>query len=395
MKEQFKEILLPDRFHTNSRKWDNLAEHFEQGDLLPMWIADMDFKAPECVRQALHDYVDQGAFGYYRVPDAYFENFIRWEESHHGYAVQREWIRFAPGIVSCLHWLTSILTQPGDAVLLQTPVYYPFHAAVTDTGRTLIESPLVNDHNVYSVDFADFERQIAENNVRLFIMSSPHNPVGRVWTREELKKMLEICRKHQVYVLADEIHKDILLHGAKHTPAATMGDYDSFLITLAAGSKTFNLAGCQNSYIIIPDARLRRKYDEYLKYLRIYCGNSFGYVAMEAAFAGGEEWLAAVLEEIEGNYDYMQQTLTAEFPALEMAPLEGTYLAWLDLGAYVPFDRLHDFVERECRVAPDYGEWFWPSHQVPDCHIRLNLATPRSNVEEAVRRIGAALRRLK
>ena len=394
MKQEFEEILLSDRFDTCSRKWDNLAEHFHRGDLLPMWIADMDFKAPACVRQALHAYVDQGAFGYYRVPDAYYENFIKWESSHHGYQVQREWIRFAPGIVCCLHWLTVILTRPGDAVLLQTPVYYPFHNAVTDTGRVLIESPLLNDHNRYSIDFAGFERQIAENNVRLFIMSSPHNPVGRVWTPEELKRMLEICRKHEVFVISDEIHQDILLHGAKHTPAATLGDYDSFLITLCAASKTFNLAGGQNSYVIIPDAKLRRKYDEHLKYLRIFSGNSFGYVAAEAAFAGGAEWLTAVLEEIEGNYDYMYETLTGEFPQLEMAPLEGTYLAWLDLGAYVPFERLHSFVEDECRIAPDYGEWFWPSHQVKDCHIRLNLATPRCNVEEAVRRIAGALRRL-
>lgn len=394
MKDQFKEILLPDRAGTNSRKWDNLAEHFERGDLLPMWIADMDFKAPECVRQALHAYVDQGALGYYRTPDAYYENFIRWEESHHGYCVQREWIRFSPGVVCCLHWLVSILTQPGDAVLLQTPVYYPFHKAVTDTGRVLIENPLINDHGRYSIDFADFERQIAENNVRAFIMSSPHNPVGRVWTKDELKQMLDICRKHGVYVLSDEIHQDILLHGAKHTPSATVGDYDDILITLAAASKTFNLAGGQNSYIIIPDAGLRRKYDDYMKYLRVFSGNSFGYVAAEAAFGGGEEWLKAVLEEIEGNFDYLNDNLVAAFPKLELSPLQGTYLSWLDLGGYVPFADLHRFVEQECRIAPDYGEWFWPSGQVEDCHIRINLATPRCNVEEAARRIAEALRRL-
>ena len=394
MKEQFREILLPDRFNTNSRKWDNLSEHFKSEDLLPMWIADMDFKAPECVRKALHDYVDTGAFGYYRAPDAYFDNFIRWEESHHGYKVKRQWIRFSPGIVSCLHWLVSILTRPGDAVLLQTPVYYPFHTAVTATKRRLIESPLVNDHGRYSIDFADFERQVVENNVRLFILSSPHNPVGRVWTRDELKQMLEICRKNQVFVLSDEIHQDILLHGAKHTPAATVGDNDDLIITLCAASKTFNLAGAQNSYIIIPDPGLRRKYDDYMKYLRVFSGNSFGYVAAEAAFGGGEEWLKAVLEEIEGNFDYLNETLLSEFPKLELSPLQGTYLSWLDLGAYVPFADLHRFVEEECRIAPDYGEWFWPSGEVEDCHIRLNLATPRCNAEEAARRIGDALRRL-
>lgn len=393
MKDQFREILLPDRSRTNSRKWDNLGEHFERGDLLPMWIADMDFKAPECVRRALHEYVDQGAFGYYRTPDAYYENFIRWEESRHGYQVRREWIRFSPGVVSCLHWLIAILTQPGDAVLLQTPVYYPFHNAVTDTRRVLVESPLINDRSRYSIDFADFERQIAENNVRAFIMSSPHNPVGRVWSREELKQMLDICRKHEVYVISDEIHQDILLHGARHIPAATVGDYDSLLITLCAASKTFNLAGGQNSYVIIPDSDLRRKYDDYMKYLRVFSGNSFGYVAAEAAFGGGGEWLAAVLEEIEGNFDLLERALLSEFPKLELAPLQGTYLAWLDIGAYVPFDDIHRFVEQECRIAPDYGEWFWPSRQVEDCHIRLNLATPRANVEEAARRIIAALQR--
>ena len=391
MKPEFQEILIPDRTGTRSRKWDGLQEPFQRPDLLPMWIADMDFKAPACVRQALHEYVEQGAFGYYMVPDAYYENFISWEQRHHGYEVRREWIRFGPGVVSCLHWLITILTRPGDAVLLQTPVYYPFHHAVKDTGRRLIKSELVNEHGIYSIDFADFERKIAENDVRLFILSSPHNPVGRVWSRDELKQMLDICLRHGVYVLSDEIHQDILLHGAQHIPAASLGDYDRIVVTLCAASKTFNLAGGQNSYVIIPDPAIRRKFDDYMKQLRIFGGNSFGYVAAEAAFGGGEEWLAAVLEEIEGNFDHMQSALVGEFPKLELSPLQGTYLSWLDLGAYVPFAQLHDFVENSCRIAPDYGEWFWPEPK-EDCHIRLNLATPRSNVEEAVRRIAQALR---
>lgn len=392
MKEEFQEILIPDRSATASRKWDNLRERFQRQDLLPLWIADMDFKAPACVRQALHAYVDSGAIGYYSTPDAYYDNFIKWESQRHGYRVQREWIRFSPGVVSCLHWLTQILTQPGEAVLLQTPVYYPFHHAVTDSGRVLVESPLVNDRGRYAIDLEDFERKMVEHQVRLFILSSPHNPVGRVWTREELQAMVDICRRHQVYILSDEIHQDILAFGAKHLPTALAapGGYDEGIITLAAASKTFNLAGAQNSYIIIPDPDLRQKYDDYMKYLRVFSGNAFGYVAAEAAFGGGAAWLEAVLEEVAGNFNLLRETLLTAFPRLELSPLEGTYLAWLDLGAYVPFERLHDFVENVCRIAPDYGEWFWPG-SAEDCHIRLNLATPRCNIEEACRRLRQGL----
>ena len=373
-------ILYVDRKGTHCEKWDGLGERFGREDLLALWVADMDFRVPQCVLEAEKDYLDTGVFGYYHPSEGYYQAFMDWEQERHGYSVQREWLRFSPGVVPAINWLIQIFTEPQDRVLVLTPVYYPFLHAVRDNERTLVACQLVHQDGQYTVDLAAFEAAIAENQVRLFIMSSPHNPVSRVWRREELAAMLDICKKHGVLVLSDEIHQDLTFDGHKHIPSATAGDYSHMVITLTAASKTFNLAGCQNAFVVLPDAKLRKEYDAFTKRIHIREGNPFGYIAVEAAYRGGKAWLQQVQEIIWNNYGYLREQLAIHLPKACVTPLEGTYLMWVDFAAYLQPEEMERFFEETCGIAVDYGAWFEGDGQ---SHIRINLATSRENVEKA------------
>lgn len=373
-------ILYVDRKGTHCEKWDGLGDRFGREDLLALWVADMDFRVPQCVLEAEKDYLDTGVFGYYHPSEGYYQAFMDWEQERHGYSVQREWLRFSPGVVPAINWLIQIFTEPQDRVLVLTPVYYPFLHAVRDNERTLVACQLVHQDGQYSVDLAAFEAAIAENQVRLFIMSSPHNPVSRVWRREELTAMLDICKKHGVLVLSDEIHQDLTFDGHKHIPSATAGDYSHMVITLTAASKTFNLAGCQNAFVVLPDAKLRKEYDAFTKRIHIREGNPFGYIAVEAAYRGGKAWLQQVQEIIWNNYGYLREQLAIHLPKACVTPLEGTYLMWVDFAAYLQPEEMERFFEETCGIAVDYGAWFEGDGQ---SHIRINLATSRENVEKA------------
>lgn len=373
-------ILYVDRKGTHCEKWDGLGERFGREDLLALWVADMDFRVPQCVLEAEKDYLDTGVFGYYHPSEGYYQAFMDWEQEHHGYSVQREWLRFSPGVVPAINWLIQIFTEPQDRVLVLTPVYYPFLHAVRDNERTLVACQLVHQDGQYTVDLAAFEAAIAENQVRMFIMSSPHNPVSRVWRREELTAMLDICKKHGVLVLSDEIHQDLTFDGHKHIPSATAGDYSHMVITLTAASKTFNLAGCQNAFVVLPDAKLRKEYDAFTKRIHIREGNPFGYIAVEAAYRGGKAWLQQVQEIIWNNYGYLREQLAIHLPKACVTPLEGTYLMWVDFAAYLQPEEMERFFEETCGIAVDYGAWFEGDGQ---SHIRINLATSRENVEKA------------
>lgn len=384
------QVKYVDRRNTNCNKWDAQTAMFGEEGLLPLWVADMDFQVPSCVTDALSAYVSQGVFGYYKVPDSYYQAFIDWEKQHHSYEVQREWIRFSPGVVSAFNWITQFMTQPDDAVIVLTPVYYPFLHAVKNNGRRLVTSDLVNTSGVYTIDFEDFEQKITENQVTLFILCSPHNPAGRVWTQSELQTLFEICRKHHVFVISDEIHQDLTFDGHTHIPSFRTGSYDDMMITVTAPSKTFNLAGCQNSLIIIPDGNLRRKWDAFVTGIRIQGGNAFGYVAAEAAYSGGRQWFEEVKEIIYGNYLFVKETFAKELPEIVVSPLEGTYLCWIDMKAYVNPEEMKDFMQKKCRLALDYGDWFGGERF--SSFVRMNLATSRENVEKAVNAIIAGCR---
>lgn len=380
---KMEQVQYVDRRNTNCGKWDSLQEKFGAPDLLAMWVADMDFKVPECVREALHKYVDMGAVGYYKIPDSYYEAFINWEEKHHGLKVEKEWMRFSPGVVAAFNWVVQIMTKPEDAIIVMTPVYYPFFGAVENNGRKLITSDLINTNGEYTINFEDFEQKIIDNDVKLFIMCSPHNPVGRVWKREELEKIFAICKKHDVFVISDEIHQD-LIYGENHNiPAYTVSDSWDKMIAITAPSKTFNLAGAQNSIVMIADEGLRSKWDKHVQSMRTENGNAFGYIAAEAAYAGGEEWWISVRERIYGNYLYLKETLEEQLPNAVVSPLQGTYLAWVDLRKCAEASEVEKIVLEKCKLAVDFGDWFGGEKFAG--FIRVNLATSLENVEIAAK----------
>ena len=379
------QVIYKDRLGTDCNKWDGCEEKFGDEHLLPLWVADMDFEAPSCVKQALKEYVDFGVFGYYQIPNRYYEAFINWEKTYHDYDVKKEWIRFAPGVVPAFNWLIHILTNERDGVLITPPVYYPFKDAVVNNNRTLVESPLMRLEDHYELDYEDFERKIKEQNVKLFIFCTPHNPVGRVWKRDEIVKVLDICKKYGVYVIADEIHQDIIMDGYQKVTAAATGNYDEIMVTLTAATKTFNLAGCQNSIVVIPNESLRKRYDDYLTRLRITGGNAFGYIAVQSAYEGGRKWLDEVLNIIEENYHLMKSILEEKLPKVWIPKLEGTYLMWIDLGAYVSADEIESVIQKDCGLAVDYGSWF--GGEAYGTFIRVNLATREENIRLASEKI--------
>lgn len=351
---------------------------------------DMDFAVPECVKDAIKEYADFGVFGYYNTPHAYGDAFIRWEETYHKYQVKREWMRFAPGVVPAVNWLIHILTREQEGVIIMPPVYYPFRDAIVNNNRQVVESPLVRTGKGYVMDYEDFEQKIMEYDPKVFILCSPHNPVGRVWTAEEIQKALDICRKHHVYVISDEIHQDIIMKGYEHVVAATTGKYDDILVTLTAATKTFNLAACQNSILIMPDKQMRDKYDRYVNRLRIKGGNAFGYIAVQTAYEKGRDWLEEVLDIIESNYYYMKNALQEALPDVWICTLEGTYLMWIDLGRYVKPEDMEHVIRDKCGLAVDYGSWFGEGENAG--FIRVNLATRRENIEIAAQNIIRALK---
>lgn len=384
-------IIYKDRTNANSRKFSGLKDKFGRDDLIPLWIADMDFEVPKCVQDALKEYIDFGVFGYYDPTDEYFNAIINWEEKYQNYKIKKEWIRYAPGVVPAFNWLIHNLTKENDSVIIMAPVYYPFGEGIVNNNRKLVESHLIRTENSYEIDFEDFERKIIENDVKLFIFCNPHNPVGRVWTEEEIKKTLDICKKHHVYVIADEIHQDLIMNGHKKVTAATVGDYDGMLITLTAATKTFNLASVQNAILIIPDEKLRQMYDDYLVKLRITIGNAFGYISVQSAYQYGRPWLEELLVLVESNYHLMKDMLEAELPDVWIPELQATYLMWIDLGKYLQADEVENVVLSECKLAVDFGSWFG-GEQYAGC-IRINLATSEEVIRQAAENIISVLKK--
>lgn len=379
------QLVYVERKGSDCNKWDGQTTMFGEENLHAMWVADMDYKVPACVMDAMRAYVDFGVMGYYKIPQNYYDSFINWEKTYHGYEVKKEWMRFAPGVVPAINWMLQMLTHENDSVITLTPVYYPFLNAINNNKRKLIDCDLINDHGVYSIDFEAFEKKIVANDVKAFILCSPHNPVARVWKKEELARLMEICRKHHVYVISDEIHHDLTFGGHVHYPTATVGEYDDMLITVTAATKTFNLAGCQNSIVVIPDEKLRGLWDAFTTNIRIVSGNALGYIAVEAAYSKGRAWFEELKQVVEGNAKYASETLMKALPGVVVSPLEGTYLLWIDLGAYVKPEEIKEFMQGKCKLALDYGEWFGGERF--GSFVRMNLATKRENVEIAVNRM--------
>ena len=393
-KEKFLKEYLVERKGTYSLKWDALDKRFGNADLISMWVADMEIKAPKEVIEALKERCEHGVFGYSYVSDEYYNSVINWLKEKHNYEIKKEWLRFTNGVVTAIYCFVNIFTKVDDAVLILTPVYYPFHNAVKDNNRKLITCDLKNTDGYFTIDYDEVEKKIVENKVKLFIQCSPHNPAGRVWKEEELAKILEICKKHNVLVISDEIHQDITMKGYKHIPSAIVanGKYADNLITVSAASKTFNLAGLIHSNIIISNDELRKKYDEEIKKINQTEINILGMLATQVAYEKGSEWLENVKEIIEDNFNYLKTELNKHIPEITITNLEGTYLVFLDLRKIIPIDKVKEFIQDKCNLAIDFGEWFGASFKG---FIRINLATDPEIVKKAVESIIFEYKKLK
>ena len=393
-KEKFLKEYLVERKGTYSLKWDALDKRFGNANLTSMWVADMEIKAPKEVIEALKERCEHGVFGYSYVSDEYYNSVINWLKEKHNYEIKKEWLRFTNGVVTAIYCFVNIFTKVDDAVLILTPVYYPFHNAVKDNNRKLITCDLKNTDGYFTIDYEEVEKKIVENKVKLFIQCSPHNPAGRVWKEEELAKILEICKKHNVLVISDEIHQDIIMKGYKHIPSAIVanGKYADNLITVSAASKTFNLAGLIHSNIIISNDELRKKYDEEIKKINQTEINILGMLATQVAYEKGSEWLENVKEIIEDNFNYLKTELNKHIPEITITNLEGTYLVFLDLRKIIPIDKVKEFIQDKCNLAIDFGEWFGASFKG---FIRINLATDPEIVKKAVESIIFEYKKLK
>lgn len=376
-------LIYKDRRGTDCQKWDDIGTRFSRADLDAFWVADMDFEAPAGVTAAVRAWADHGIYGYYRTPESYYSSFIAWELERHHFDVRQEWLRYSPGAI--IHGLLQVMTEPGDGIALLTPAYYPFFDAIRNTDRKAETCPLINENGVYSIDFDALDRTLASAKVMVFC--TPHNPIGRVWTPDEISQIAALCKKHNVYIISDEIHQDLILGDKPHYPTATVTDAPT--VTLASASKTFNIAGLSNAFVIIPDPVLREKYDKYQSRTGVSRGASVGYVAARAAFETGGPWLSSLIDQVRSNERLFRSMLAEKLPNVIISPLEGTYLLWIDLRAYVSPEDMHEVMEQKCRLAIDYGEWF--GFDDYRCFMRFNLATSTENVRLAANRLIAAL----
>lgn len=382
-KEKFLEKYLTDRHGTYCSKWDGLKEKFGDPDLIGMWIADMEFKTCDAITEALAKRVEHGIFGYSFVPDDYYRTLSDWMERRYHFPIEKDWVRFSTGCVTGIAWMIAAYTDPGDACMILTPVYYPFHNVVTNNGRKLVKVNLDYEDGYFTMNYDAIEKAVVENNVKMFIQCSPHNPAGRVWTEEELERVLEICRRHNVLVVSDEIHQDIVIGDQPFVPAAMVsgGKYRDIILTLNSASKTFNLATLLHSHIIITNEELRRRYDTFASGMNRTEVSIMGMIATKAGYEYGEDWLNGMLAVVKSNYEYLKKELEEKLPGVKVCCLEGSYLVLVDLRAVVPADQTEEFVQKRCRLGVDYGEWFGEDYKG---FIRLNLATDPGLVRKAV-----------
>ena len=393
MKYNFNERI--DRSENHSAKWAEMEMKFGRTDLIPMWVADMDIKtAPEIV-ESMKKKVEQEIFGYVYRPDSYYKTATEWLKKRFGYEISPASLIHSPGVVPSMSILVKMLTKNSDKILIQTPVYPPFASAVKDNGRELFENPLVKDEKgYYTIDFEDLEKKLSLDEVKLFILCNPHNPVGRVWKKEELLKMGELCKKYNVRILADEIWRDLIMPGYKHTPMASLSkDIEDITITLFSPTKSFNLAGLQASFATFPRAEERKEFDNILGQMDVKRNNPFSLVAFETAYEKCEDWLEELILHIDGNMQYVVDFIAEKLPEIKVVKPEGTYLMWLDFnGTKISQDKIQEFLINKAKVAMNDGGSFGSNGKG---FARMNVACPRYMLEEAMERIEKALKNLK
>jgi cysteine-S-conjugate beta-lyase len=378
-----------DRRGTSSLKWDYDKKLCGVSGVLPLWLADMDFAAPPEIVSALQQRVARGVFGYTLEPESYFDAARQWLQRRHGWSVPRDWMRASPGVIPALSAAILALTEPGDGIVIQPPVYYPFALRIAGNRRRIVENPLRLTGSRWEMDFESLEKVIDERT-RMLVLCSPHNPVCRVWKRAELERLSEICCRRGIVVVSDEIHCDLLMRGFRHVPMASISEQSAAnTLTLVSATKTFNLAGLGGSMTIIPSAAHRERFDEQQRAIFVTIANAPAVAAVETAWRVGQDWLDQLLGYVEENFRFMNEFFAQHLPRVRAFPLEGTYLAWLDMrGLGLRDEEVKKMLLSAAGVWLDEGAMFGRGG---DGFQRLNLACPRSILTDALQRMAAAL----
>ena len=379
-----------DRRNTRCLKYDFAVERNMPADVLPLWVADMDFETSSYIEDAIIERAKHAIYGYSEVKTPYFDILKKWMQKHHDWDIQRKWLVKTPGVVFALAMAVKAYTEPGDAVLIQQPVYYPFSEVIKDNGRNVVSNTLyLGEDNRYHIDFEDFEQKIVDHKIKLFLLCNPHNPVGRVWTKEELTRLGDICVKHHVTVVSDEIHEDFVFKGKHQVFANIKKEYEEITVTCTAPSKTFNIASLMISNILIPNPELKRKFKHQMDAAGISQLNVLGLVACEAAYEHGEEWYQEMKAYVKENIEFVKQYVEEQLPGVNMVEHEGTYLVWLDFRETgLSVEELDDKIINQAKLWLDSGKIFG---SCGEGFQRINVACPRKVLEEALERIKNAV----
>ncbi len=390
MKYDFDE--LTDRRNTQSFKYDNAAAYFGTDKLIPMWVADMDFRTPDFVMEAIRKRAGHEILGYSLRPPSLYRAITGWYRERQGWEISGDWILFTPGIVAALSMAVRAFTGEGDKVIVQPPVYHPFFTVVTDNRRRILYNPLIEEDGSYRMDLEGLRKKL-DPSAKLLLLSHPHNPVGRAWTTDELKALAELCLENNITIVSDEIHSDLVFHPHRHVPIYSLGEEIARnTVACVAPSKTFNLAGLSSSVVVIRNDELRSRFNHELSAGHLHMGNIFGSVAMEAAYSQGHQWLDQLMAYLKGNLDLLGEFIDRELPAVRMFPVEATYLAWLDMRDMGMNDReLRQFMIEKARIGCNDGPSFGPGGEG---FQRLNFGCPRSVLHRALVQLKEAVREI-
>lgn len=372
---------LIDRTHTNCIKYDARSSFFGNPDVLPLWVADMDFRTPDFIVEAIKKRAEHELFGYTFRGETYSQSIVNWLKRRHNWEIKPEWISFSPGVVAGLTLAIEAFSKPGDGVIVQPPVYFPFFDSVKGTGRELIENPLRIENGRYSFDFEDLKQKITPKT-RLLLLCNPQNPGGMAWNEKELTELAQICLEHKVLIISDEIHSDLLFEGFKHTPLAQLSDeIAQNCIICMAPSKTFNTAGLTTSFLVIPNKRHLAAYERVMRLPHLHMGNIFGTVALEAAYTHGDEWLAQLMNYLQANYTFLEKFMNDNLPEVKVMRPEATYLIWIDFSAFGLTDEALNQKLLDAGVGLNRGVQFGKQGSG---YMRMNIGCPRSVLLQAL-----------
>ena len=373
---------------TNSVKWDI----FKEDDIIPLWVADMDFEVAPAINKAIQKRMEHPVYGYTLVPDSYYDAITSWFHRRHQWDIKKDWIIYTSGVVPAVSATIRAIALTGEKVLIQSPAYNHFFTSILNQGCQVVESPLVRDGDTYKIDFDDFEKKASDEKVTVFVLCNPHNPAGRVWTKDELQRMYDICKKHHVTVVSDEIHCELVMPGYHFTPMASISDeIQDNVVVLNSPSKNFNIAGLQIANIICKNVDLRRRINRVINNFELCDVNPFGVLALQAAYNESEDWLDELNQYLWGNYQYMKERLAKELPQVKPLKLEGTYLAWLDIKDLgMKSEDVSDKLLKEGHVYINSGTMY--GKETGEGYLRINLACARKTLEEGINRMVKVLK---